>query len=104
MPFLGLADCFLSIPPLSSAFMAAAHRLAGVEALLSHQRSAHTSTLNLGAGRLQRGRAAQRACPESLGCFSSFDAAASKPSDLRCRAQQPSQEVRATLPGAAVRM
>ena len=45
-----------------------------------------------------------RACPESLGCFSSFDAAASKPSDLRCRAQQPSQEVRATLPGAAVRM
>ena len=71
---------------------------------MSHQRSAHTSTLNLGAERLQRGRAEQRACPESLGWFSSFDNAASKPSDLRCRAYEPSQEVRAALPGAAVRL
>ena len=84
--------------------MAAAHLLAGVWALLSHQRSAHTSTLNLGAERLQRGRAEQRACPESLGWFASFDTAASKPSDLRCHAYEPSQEVRAALPGAAVRL
>ena len=70
----------------------------------SHQRSAHTSTLNLGAERLQRGRAEQRACPESQGWFSSFDTAASKTSDLRCRAYEPSQEVRAALPGAAVRL
>ena len=90
--------------PFQALSMAAAHLLAGVQALLSHQCSAHTSTLNLGAERLQRGRAEQRACPESQGWFSSFDTAASKPSDLRCHAYKPLQEVRAARPVAAVRL